>query len=79
MTRAARVSPPAAHRETGARPPAAKADLEPDAQDDLKSLPMPEVEKRLSSSPDGLTQVEAGKRLAAYGSNEIENKKETPS
>ena len=27
----------------------------PDAKDDLKSLPMPEVEKKLGSSPDGLT------------------------
>ena len=35
-----------------------------DAKDDLKSLPMPEVEKKLSSSPDGLSQAEAQKRLA---------------
>ena len=31
----------------------------PDAKDDLKTLPMPEVEKKLGSSPDGLTQAEA--------------------
>jgi hypothetical protein len=33
----------------------------------------------MALSPTGLTQAEAEKRLAAYGSNEIENKKETPS
>lgn len=36
---------------------------------------MPEVEKRLGASPDGLTQAEATKRLAKYGSNEIEERK----
>ena len=46
-----------------------------DAKDDLKSLPMPEVEKKLGSSPDGLTQAEAEKRLTQYGPNEIEEKK----
>ena len=54
VTRAAGASLPAAHKETGAGPPRAKAGPEPDAKDDLKSLPVPEVEKRLSSSPDGL-------------------------
>ena len=32
---------------------------------------MAEVEKRLGSSPDGLSQAEATKRLAQYGPNEI--------
>ena len=50
----------------------------PDAIDDLKTLPVAEVEKRLSSSPDGLTQVEAEKRLAQYGPNEIVEKKVNP-
>ena len=36
---------------------------------------MAEVEKRLGSSPDGLSQAEATKRLAQYGPNEIEEKK----
>ena len=49
-----------------------------DAKDDLKSLPMPEVEKKLGSSPDGLTQAEAQKRLTQYGPNEIEEKKTNP-
>jgi H+-transporting ATPase len=46
-----------------------------DLKDDLKSIPMPEVEKKLQSSPDGLTQAEAQKRLTQYGPNEIEEKK----
>ena len=47
----------------------------PDAKDDLKTLPLPEVEKRLKTSADGLTQAEAEKRRAKYGPNEIEEKK----
>lgn len=47
----------------------------PDAKDDLKTLPLPEVEKKLESSPDGLTQAEAQKRLTQYGPNEIAEKK----
>jgi len=47
----------------------------PDPKDDLKTLPMPEVEKKLGSSPEGLTQAEAQKRLAQYGPNKLEEKK----
>ena len=46
-----------------------------DAKDDLKSLPLAELEKKLGSSPDGLSQAEAQKRLIQYGPNEIEEKK----
>ncbi|MBS0311521.1 MAG: plasma-membrane proton-efflux P-type ATPase, partial [Proteobacteria bacterium] len=49
--------------------------LKPGAHDDLKSLPLPEVEKKLGSSPDGLSQAEAQKRLTQYGPNELEEKK----
>src|SRR6202451_1458851 len=45
------------------------------ATDDLKSLPLCEEEKKLESSPDGLTQAEAQKRLTQYGPNEIAEKK----
>ena len=48
------------------------------AADDLKSLPIAEVEKRLGSSPGGLTQAEAEKRLAQYGPNEMEERKTNP-
>jgi H+-transporting ATPase len=52
-----------------------KPGAKPEPKDDLKSLPMAEVEKKLSSSPEGLTQAEADKRLTQYGPNEIEEKK----
>jgi H+-transporting ATPase len=55
-----------------------KPESTPDAKDDLKSLPLPEVEKKLESSPDGLSQAEAQKRLAQYGPNEIEEKETNP-
>ena len=58
--------------------PESKPGSKPDAKDDLKSLPMPEVEKKLGSSPDGLSQAEAQKRLTQYGPNEIEEKKTNP-
>ena len=47
-------------------------------KEDLKSLPLPDVEKKLESSPNGLTQAEAEKRLTQYGPNEIEEKKINP-
>src|SRR5271168_4941640 len=55
--------------ETKTQPPA------PEAQDDLKTLPLAEVEKKLESSPNGLTQAEAQTRLAQYGPNELVEKK----
>jgi H+-transporting ATPase len=55
-----------------------KAAAKPEPRDDLKTLPLPEVEKKLGSSPDGLTQAEAAKRLTQYGPNEIEEKKVNP-
>ncbi len=58
--------------------PAAKPGSKPEPEDDLKSLPLAEVEKKLGSSPDGLSQAEAQKRLAQYGPNEIAEKKKNP-
>ena len=58
--------------------PESKPGSKPDAKDDLKSLPMPELETKLGSSPDGLSQAEAQKRLTQYGPNEIEEKKTNP-
>ena len=54
---------------------ASKPGAKPGPKDDLTSLPLAEVEKRLGSSPDGLSQAEAAKRLAQYGPNEIAEKK----
>ena len=68
-------------RESGAGRPGARGPEPgpaPAVGDDLKSLPLPEVGKRLGSSPDGLSQAEAQERLARYGPNEIEEKKENP-
>jgi H+-transporting ATPase len=64
--------------DTNVAPPKvtdSKPESKPEANDDLKSLPLAEVEKKLGSSPDGLSQAEAKKRLAQYGPNEIEEKK----
>jgi H+-transporting ATPase len=53
-------------------------DINPNVNDDLKTLPMAELQTKLESSPDGLTQEEAKKRLIKYGPNEIEEKKTNP-
>ena len=45
-----------------------------DQKDNLQTLPLPELEKQLGSSPDGLSQAEAQKRLAQYGPNELAEK-----
>ena len=55
--------------------PELKHDSNPVSKDDLKSLPMPELQKKLGSTPDGLSQAEAEKRLTQYGPNEITEKK----
>jgi len=60
------------------RAPGSKPVSKSDAKDELKSLPLPELEKQLGSSPDGLSQAEAQKRLTRYGPNEIEEKKTNP-
>jgi H+-transporting ATPase len=54
--------------------PESKPESKPEAKDDLKSLPLPEVEKKLGSSPDGLSQAEAQRRLTQYGPNELTEK-----
>jgi H+-transporting ATPase len=58
--------------------PESKPGSKPNGKDDLKSLPLPELEKKLGSSPDGLSQTEAQKRLTQYGPNEIQEKKTSP-
>jgi H+-transporting ATPase len=47
-------------------------------EEDLKSLPLAELQAKLGSSSDGLSQAEAQKRLTQYGPNEIEEKKTNP-
>ena len=59
------------------RPEAPRSDVGPKSvgKDDLQTMSLAEVEKKLGSSPDGLTQAEAQKRLTQYGPNEIAEKK----
>jgi H+-transporting ATPase len=58
--------------------PEAKPGSKPNVKGELKSLPMPELQAKLGSSPDGLSQAEAQKRLVQYGPNELEEKKTNP-
>jgi H+-transporting ATPase len=64
--------------KTSANKPKTKPGAKPKAKSDLQSMPMAELQAKLESSPDGLTQAEAAKRLAQYGPNEIEEKKDNP-
>jgi len=58
------------------QPKASESDI--NAKADLKSLPMLELQEKLKSSPDGLSQAEAQIRLTQYGPNEIEEKETNP-
>ena len=49
--------------------PISKPGSSPNAMDDLKSLPLPEAEKKLGASPDGLTSGEARRQLEKCGPN----------
>jgi len=51
------------------RAPGSKPGSKANANDDLKSLPMPELQPKLASAPDGLSQAEVQKRLTQYGPN----------
>lgn len=52
--------------------------MEPNANEDLKSLPLEEVKKKLGFSEEGLSEAEAAKRLTQYGRNELKEKKVNP-
>ena len=47
----------------------------PGKKDELKSIPMPDLFKKLNSSEKGISQDEAKKRLTQYGPNEIKEEK----
>jgi H+-transporting ATPase len=68
--------PEAPESKLGTKPKNPESKSKPDPKGDLKSMPMPEVEKRLESSAKGLSQAEAQKRLTQYGPNEIKEKKD---
>src|SRR5665648_584197 len=57
--------------KTAQSTPGGSATSKPDPKHDLKSLPIAEVQKQLGTSPEGLSQAEATKRLTQYGPNEI--------
>jgi H+-transporting ATPase len=65
------TKPDADHPKT----PKSKPGSKPAPKNELQTLAMADVEKKLGSSPDGLSQAEATKRLAKYGPNEITEKK----
>jgi magnesium-transporting ATPase (P-type) len=58
--------------------PQAKDKIAQPAEQQLKDLPLAEILKQLSSSPDGLSSAEAQKRIDKYGYNELPEKKENP-
>ncbi len=58
--------------------PDSKPESNPAWNNDLKSLPMSELLAKLGSSPDGLNQAEAQKRITRFGPNEIAEKKTNP-
>ena len=55
--------------------PQSRLGSKPVGKVDLQTLSLAELEKKLGSSPDGLTQADAEKRLTQYGPNEIAEKK----
>jgi H+-transporting ATPase len=55
--------------------PKSKPGSKPTQKNELQTLAIADVEKKLGSSPNGLSQAEATKRLAQYGPNEIKEKK----
>jgi len=44
----------------------------------IRDLSLADLEKRLASSPDGLSQAEAGRRLDQYGYNELPEREVNP-
>ncbi len=50
----------------------------PGTGEDLKSLPLAELQARLGASSEGLNQAEVQRRLAQYGYNEISEKEVNP-
>jgi H+-transporting ATPase len=69
------VAPRTPNSKAKPRIDAAKSKPQPAAKDDLKTLPISEVQRQLDSSPNGLSQAQASKRLSQDGPNEISEKK----
>jgi H+-transporting ATPase len=58
--------------------PKAGAPIAESAEARLKDLPLADLQSRLGFSVDGLSQDEAGRRLAQYGYNELAERKTNP-
>jgi H+-transporting ATPase len=52
--------------------------LQPTNSGKIQDLPLADLEKHLETSPDGLSQVEARRRLEQYGRNELPEKEVNP-
>ena len=68
----------ARRRQPAAKAPVVTGGSVGDPSQDLKELPLAEVEERLESSPDGLTADQAKQRLVRYGPNEIAEETASP-
>ena len=69
---------PTSRSTTADAQPGTKPDAPADPKDELKTLPIAEVGQKLGSSPDGLTEAEATKRLTQDGPNEIAERRHNP-
>jgi H+-transporting ATPase len=58
--------------------PQAKPECNSESNEEMKSLSMPELQAKLGSSQEGLSQAEAQKRLTEYEPNEIAERKTNP-
>ncbi len=62
-------------RKVRSKTPGSPSESKTSVKDNLKDLPISELQAELGSSPDGLRQEEAHERLSIYGTNEIKDKK----
>ena len=53
-------------------------EIKPEEKENLKSLSIPELQEKLKTSSDGLSQHEADERLNQYGYNELPEEKGNP-